>query len=242
MTPFKTNIDAIKQLSTAGAVSIHVPTLGRAVKFKQITTKQQKDIVKTAIDKIAPGLSFYNAVNTVVRENNIENAVINTVDRLFIISALRAACLASEVKTKNSTVNLSQLVATPYNINPDSLTKTITVGNVTIKCTSPSLEYDTDMTAECIRKIGEESTVVALGETFISEIVKFIETIGIDGNVITMSEYTPNQRFQLVESLPAGINNEILTFINTIKELESAFVIVDGKRESLDIDQAFFTV
>ena len=46
---------------------IYVPSINRKVKFKGLTTKQQKDAVKTALEKAFSGISFALLANAVIK-------------------------------------------------------------------------------------------------------------------------------------------------------------------------------
>jgi len=54
MENFDKTLDALSSLNKE--YNIFVPSLNRQVKFRGLTTKQQKDVVKSALDKNVAGI------------------------------------------------------------------------------------------------------------------------------------------------------------------------------------------
>ena len=75
--------------SLSKSFEIFVPSLNRKVKFKGLNTKQQKDAVKSALEKATAGVSFSLRLNYILRENIKEPADLSLYDRRYIWVFLR---------------------------------------------------------------------------------------------------------------------------------------------------------
>jgi len=91
------SLDSLKK-----EVEIFVPSLGRKVKFSGLTTKQQKDAVKTALEKSFAGISFALLANSIIKENSSEKIEILTTDRSYLLVSLRRTSLHKLYKKDNN--------------------------------------------------------------------------------------------------------------------------------------------
>ena len=70
MDNFTSALSSLENLTKS--FDVFVPSLNKKVKFKGLTTKQQKEAVKTALDKNITGITFSNLLNQVIKENSLE--------------------------------------------------------------------------------------------------------------------------------------------------------------------------
>ena len=66
MEKLSTALNSLDSLTKS--YEIFVPSLNRKVKFKGLNTKQQKDAVKSALEKTSAGLSFSLLLNSILKE------------------------------------------------------------------------------------------------------------------------------------------------------------------------------
>ena len=100
-------LDELERLNQTTTTPVYVPTLDAVIDFKEITIKQQKDIITSALDALLTNTVFNNTVNNIVKNNiitepeHIQN--LTTVDRLPIIISLRKQSLGADVLIKTDT-------------------------------------------------------------------------------------------------------------------------------------------
>ena len=236
---FTTILGGIKQVTEQDLVDIYLPTHDKSVKFKKITVRQQKDIVKTAMDKVSPGLLLHQALNEILATNLVDATVqLSTADRFYTLVALRAASIGDTYQEK---VSLTEMLKKKIHIPATELQHTVKEGVVTVECKVPSLSYDSQITADCIEKIQDANLVGAFGDVFIGEVIKYVDSLTVNSATIKLAECTFTQKYQLIESLPASINNQVLVFANKVKAAETKFCTVNDVAVNVNIDQAFFT-
>ena len=77
-----------------------------------------------------------------------------------------------------------------------------------------------------------------VGLLYIVELIKYINSLEIDDQVLDMSEIRINERVKLVEKLPLNVYSELSKFIEAINIYNNSLLTV-GEIE-LDIDSEFF--
>jgi len=244
--------DALSSLdSLQKHFEIFVPSLGRKVKFKGLTTKQQKDAVKTALDKTFSGISFALLINSILNENSLEKINFLISDRNYLLVSLRALSLSKVYKSGDKEIDLSFLLNYNTPTQKSDTTAEITDDNVSLKLSIPTINKDTQINIETKKKLqplpdDDALTKEAIGEIYINEIVKYIDSININnnGNIVELNfeNLTIQQKIQIVEKLPLTLNNKIIDFINNCKTLEKKYFELDGNTVNVSIDQALFTV
>lgn len=230
---------------------IFVPSLNKKVKFKGLTTKQQKEAVKAALDKSLAGLTFSNLANSIIIDNSVEKNNFLLVDRSYILVALRALSLSNALSSEDGSVDISFI--TDVNIPvPQELKSVEIVDNSTkILCSIPTLTKDTFVNNETKKKIqplpeNDDLPREAVGEMFVNELIKYIDKIIVnDGNQpveVSFNDISFAQRVQITEKLPLTINSKIVNYINDVKLFEKKYFSNNGKEVSIDIDPSLFTV
>lgn len=249
MDNFNSAITSLDSLTKT--FDVFVPSLNKKIKFKGLTTKQQKDAVKTALDKNVTGITFSNLLNKIILENSTEKSSFLLIDRSYIILSLRVQSLSNTLQTEEGNVDLSFVpnnnIALPENLKKHEIVE----GNIKLNVSIPSLEKDTFVNNETRKKLApipdnDDFAKESIGEVFINELIKYIDVVTINEGpqpiVITLNELTFDQKVQLVEKLPLNINSKLVDFINSVKTFERKYVTDNGKEIELDIDPTLFTV
>lgn len=230
---------------------IYVPSLNRKVKFKGFTTKQQKDAVKSALEKASTGLSFTLLLNSVLKENCQEQIEFLLADRGYIAVCLRALSLSSYINKENEKIDISFIVNNNLSI-PDTLkTSELVDDNVKLDVSIPTLTLDSTVNVETQKKLApisnnEELTKEAIGEIYINELVKYVNKITINnsGNLveINFNELTTPQKVQVIERLPLSSNVKLIDYINSVKAFERKLFTNNSQEVEIGIDPSLFTV
>jgi len=232
-------------------LELFVPSLGKKVKFKGLTTKQQKDAVKSALEKVFSGISFSLLVNSIINENSFEKVEFLTCDRSYLLVALRAASLQKLYKKDDKEIDLSFVLSNNFSVPSALKTAEITDDNIKVKLSIPTLARDTAINIETKKKIAplpddDNLAKEAVGEIYINELAKYIDVVSITsaGNVIDLEfdKLFLSQKIQVIEKLPLSINNKLIDFINEAKAFEKKYFERDGVSVDIDIDQTLFTV
>lgn len=230
---------------------IFVPSLNKKIQFKGLTTKQQKDAVKAALDKSLAGLTFANLTNSIITENALEKANFILLDRSYILVALRALSLSAQVPTEEGSIDISFITSVNVPVPEGLLTREISDGNIKVICSVPTLSKDTFINNETKKKLqplpeNDDLPKEAVGEMFINELIKYIDKVILnDGNQpveVVFNDLPFNQRAQITEKLPLSINSLLVQFINDVKLFEKKYFVNNGKEVDIDVDPSLFTV
>jgi hypothetical protein len=243
--------DILKQLETLNAsagISVYIPSLKKAVRFKNLNLKQQKDLLKSSIDDTLTKLSFTTKFYNIIQENAIDILDINklyTFDRSAIALSLRANGLSS---TYNG-INLNDVIAQTQTIviSPESLGTTLNVQDLTVNLEAPTLGVDRDInltTTAKLKNVSDKDVKTLVGELFVHEIVKFIKTITFKTEsgeqVVNFSELKVDDKITVTEQLPSTVTGKILDYIKSYRTFESKFVTLN--ETSVEVDSSFFSV
>ena len=240
------SLDSLKK-----EVEIFVPSLGRKVKFSGLTTKQQKDAVKTALEKSFAGISFALLANSIIKENSSEKIEFLTTDRSYLLVALRATSLHKLYKKDNNETDLSFILNNNIPYPSELKTCEIVDNNVKIIASVPTFTRDTSINLETKKKISplpddDNLAREAVGEIYINELAKYIDSVSINTgtNLVELKFDTLSlaQKIQVLEKLPLHVNNKLIDFINNAKAYEKKYFEKDGVSVDIDIDQTLFTV
>lgn len=249
MEKFTSALNTLDSLSKS--FEIFVPSLNRKVKFKGLNTKQQKDAVKSALEKATAGVSFSLLLNSILRENIQEPADLLLSDRSYIAVCLRVLSLSSTYKKEDEIINLDFVLNNNIPLPAELKIAEIIVDNIKITASIPSLNRDNSINIESKKKLAplpdnDDLPKEAVGELYINELTKYIDKIDINnnGNVISIifDELNLAQKTQLVEKLPLTINTKLIEFINSAKLFEKGYFTNNGKEVDINIDPSLFTV
>ena len=110
MTDYTTALKTINEVKTAFTYPIFVPSLGREIRFMQMTTAQQKAFIKISmLNTSAQGAAFSTAAYSLIRETCAEDI---DIDKLTILDRL-VICLMIRIMSVGNTLAVS--------VGPDNL-------------------------------------------------------------------------------------------------------------------------
>jgi hypothetical protein len=108
---------------------------------------------------------------------------------------------------------------------------------VTIKLQVPSLKLDTHVNNAIITKLKSNQNVEvgeAVGSLYVHEIVKFVSSVTVAGDVVDFAKSSVKDCMQVVESLPAKLLTEIVDFIQQFRDKETEFLTINDTAVTLD--------
>ena len=227
-------ISDLRDLANKETVSIIVPSINKPVKFKPLSVKQQKDALKASLAGVHGTLLFFNTINTILEENSEDNIDFTIQDRAYIIIQLRNNALGSMYvkggKTYDLTNSFVQLPKAP-NLN-------IEYKGIRVKLSTPTLKIDTAINQKCAQEIKNkqaEEIADVVDIMYAYEILKFVESVEFNDEVIEFNALSLKSKKEVVEVLPLALNKEILTAITNIKNYDDNYLKVQGDDLTLDV-------
>jgi hypothetical protein len=262
-------LNIINKTNEQFAFDVWVPSLNKDVPFREITTGQQKTIVKTIVDSPTMNSNFITVTNNIIKNNcaDPEIAVDNLtiIDKLFILMKMRAVCIDKnlEIEKGKSIIDLDGVIeSAKKNINipnPMSISNDvykIYIGIPTIKNEKLIEEDLHDRTKDTLASLTSTTNSMAqlgalISDTYTSEIVKYVEMVEILNNnepiCINFNDVKISDRIKIIETIPVMLVNKIIEFIQRVKvETDKILTvkIINGtevKEEVVSIDTGFFT-
>lgn len=233
-------LDAIKNVQDKNVYPVFIPSLQKSVMFKELTTKQEKMLVKTIVDSPVYNSEFIFAIREIIKENCAEELDVNSltlIDKTAICLTMRMKSIGDEFtftfkntgKSKN--IKISEYI-TNYNTIKIPEDKIVGTDDVKIVCGYPTISTEYELEKEFrantqsleINNIEDART--AIGNVFTNELVKYIKKITIyrSGKAmeLNMDDYTFANRITILEEIGNSVSNQIVSYIeecnNLIKE------------------------
>jgi len=249
-------LDKIKQIAVTNKVNTYARSANSDVSFLPLTIKQQKNIIKTALDVVLSPITFSITTTEIIKENIQSKTNLSIIDKPLILLALRTNSLGSSYVIdgeEKDIVDLAECLKKRDAVNIADLAETLTFDNLEITTKVPSLEEDYRVNLDCkrvldSRKSNDNDKVKDLiGEVYVYEIIKFIDNIKvtIDNKTdeIKFNILSINQKVETVESLPMAVTTKLIQSIANIRKVESEplKVLVGDKEVTINLDTSFFT-
>ena len=242
-------LNSLDQANNQNQKPIFVPTLNRKVNFKLLTAAQHKSILTTIMDQSNAGISLSLLLNQIIKDNICEKVLISSLDRIYILIALRAYSLSSTYERNNNTIDLHHLLLNevPLHVAPVQIKE----DKFTIHISAPSILKDSQINRESKRRLEDNKSSdniskIALDEIYTNEFVKYIDSIDFESETgissVEFTDLTHSQKRSVVDKLAATTETKLLTEINKYKEQSEQFLKIDNVKIEVSIDQAFFTI
>jgi hypothetical protein len=266
MQPEINNIlSALKELDQNTGFNVFIPSLQKEIKYKQLTTEQLKNLLKTVVDSPIYNSQFITTFNKIIKDNcltenvNIKNFTIY--DKILILFKMRIESISNEFKIiftedeiKENNLDYSQKI---INLNEhlnsflqkqyNFPSEIIENDSYSLICELPTIETENKLESELHKNIkievqNPEELREIVGETFINELTKFISKLTVGTNALDLLTLDFKNRIKVVEQLPTYTINGVLKFIENyrqkVKELTT--VNINGLEKDLPIDATLF--
>lgn len=242
---FNDFIGKLNEINNNNLISIHVPSAGREIKFKQLSVKQQKDLIKTSLDGKYSGLAFSNVLSDIILENSTEKHSFLVTDKFPIILALRKCSYGPKFVEKDGEsekeFDLNKILTKELKFSEEFSVALGYENQIVVYADVVPLDLDkrvNDHQINLMKKNKDEDISESIGDIFILELVKFITKIIIGDNSVDFSQISIKERISIVEKLPVPLNNLILDYIQSFRKPEIEYLTVDGN--TLPIDARLF--
>ena len=229
-------------------------TDGKAYKFRQLTTNQLKELVKTVVDSPLTQSVFNTTLSKIMKDSLVGEGSFNVIDRLLFAVETRIQSLSPSVTItqdeKSITINLIEVRDKLIKAIVDSaaLLEDSTFETAQLKLTFgvPSVKTETQLNEELYKNVDinvqtPEELRKILGDAFINEIAKAIKTIEVTGKSIDLSSVNFKSRLKTVEALPASSIQKVIEYIEKHKKaIEDSLIVSEGV--SVPIDGSLFSL
>ena len=222
---------ALNNLSEKNSVEVFLPAVQRTVKFKPFSAKQQKSFYNCIKDNILFNTKFTLTSYTIIKDNCLEQEVVDKltiIDRVIILLALRRASLGSKLNVTGYDITLDDCLQQVTNITVPA-NKTVTIENIQIEISVPLATEQYLMEKQLRENLQSESRTIheAAGDLILNGICLYIKKLWINGVALNYEELLYKDRLTVIESLPANTLLEIQEYasivtntINSILEVE----------------------
>lgn len=251
MSNFNDIVSILDSLNQESALSFYLPSLKREVKFKSISTGQQKTLLKASVDNPVFQTRFIIAVYNIIIENCQEKEIVNSLNIIDVLSILlqyRVSLYGSKFIVKNNDKNIHVELQTCI----DRI-KTITLpeagkfedGPISIVVGLPTLLDQYQLEKQVREKSLSDKDLINLnninigdtiGDAFIGEVSKYIKDITIvkEGNPYSLNykDLSFNKKFAVLEKIPTATVKQLLTYIVKVTALQREITQVEGLEEN----------
>lgn len=230
-------LNKLQEYNNSNLVEAYVPSIQGVLKFRQLSVKQQKDLIKTALDGVMSGLTLNNIINNIVVNNSVTKHNFLVTDKLPIIMALRVAAMGSKYINENEVeLDLSSIINNSLTFTADNTTVIEHEGVIKVSVAVPSIADDIKINEthhnELKKKESEASDL--LGSFYVYEIAKFIQSVEIGDDIIDFHKLKLSEKVQIVESLSAKLNSKIIEFIQQFRQAENTYMTIDDVQVGVD--------
>ena len=209
---------------------VFLPSFKQEVTARQITLKQQKDIISTAVNGVLGALQFSKAVNELIIEN-VDSDTLFTYDRVPALLALRVESLGDKIKLDNGDiVSLKDSLERAKDVPKFKFIKKVKIGALKVELRIPSLQEENVILKRCIQEIDNlksEDLSKAMGLIYIFELIKTIKSVEVEEEVVDFNELKVVDRVKIVEQLPLELYDDITSFLTPIVKFEENILTVN---------------
>lgn len=230
-------------------------TDGNSYSFRQLTTAQLKELIKTIVDSPLTQAQFNRTCSRIMEQSLVSGPLkdLNIVDRLLFVLETRIQSLSPSVtisrgdeKIEVDIQKLKNELEQKVSENSDKFKEfVIEQGDLKISCGVPLISVDDQLGEEIYKNFQIDIQNVdelrkLIGEAFINEIAKSIKSVTIKDKTVNLSEKVFTDRLKIVELLPASAINKVVQYVEGYKSLVDGVFVVEGT--PLVIDGSLFTL
>jgi hypothetical protein len=261
---FNEILKSLTEISNSFNVSIYIPSLKQTVDFKELNTKQQKELLETVTDTSIYKTKFAQTFLQIIKENLISNDInideLTIYDKIFIGLFLRSKIsntlnfIFKEEPLYSESVELKPIIDECVKYTHPQLDKiTIVKDGVTIgvELKIPTIVLESKYEAELsktYKKIDDVKSVNDMGsllsDAFVGEVSKYISKISFDDKIVELENLTINQRIRLTELLTADLTQKVLQKIADWKTELDEYLTISSKegeyKKAITIDNLLF--
>ena len=228
ITNFNEAVNILDNLSKESFTSeVWIPSLEKFIKIQEITAKQQKSLIESAIDLVSSKQTFSKFFYEIVLQNCIEKDLVKSftiADKFSIAFYLRQQIsddinvIFQENPEVKSSIEISKIIEKILQYKhpkPEIMLFSKNNVNIEIEMSMPIFSeessFDSYIYGKDLNKkdqIQEIKNIIT--DAFIGEVAKFIKEIKINDNSMNYNILHIPQKIQFVEKLPASLIKNVL--------------------------------
>lgn len=222
-------------------MSVWVPSLNKQVQFKPLTVKQQTDIIAGVLTSTKQQniYAYQNIVDQIILDNcdAPEKNNLAAIDRNSILVQIRMFTMGDTMEIQGVTHNLKKHVDTYENlfIDEEMLRASIDYQDIVVHVQAPTLVHEHLVNTDVPSVFNNTIDRDAVGKVFLIELAKYITRVEFDGNTIDFTELTLKQKTQICEMLPMKLSQQVVEFVESIREIEQPFLNIVSDQDIVEI-------
>ncbi len=235
-------ISKLQEINNSSKISVYIPSAKKELQFKQLSVKQQKDLMKTGLDGQLSGLSISNIIKDVIIQNSLEKHDFLATDKIPIILSLRKQSFGEKFTfsdgDKEHTLNLNDILGRKLIFSSEmSATIEDKENKLSVELEVPSLLDDDKFNSYIYSELKRKKDVElsdTVGIVYVGEIAKFLKKVILGDLELDLSNTSPKDKISVVENFPVTFNNKILKFIESLRKDEMEYATVNGVTIAID--------
>lgn len=229
-------LNKLKEINNSNLVSVFVPSAKKEMSFRPLSVKQQKDLIKSGLDGALAGVTISNIINDIIISNSTQKYKFLATDKFPIILSLRNQSFGNifvlKEDDKQTVFDLNDILSKKLIYSyPEKVSFNLDDTEISISLDLVSLEDDTkinNVQIEKSKKNKDENISDTVGSLFIYEIVKFVSAVTVDKEELDLLSLPIKDRLNVIENLPAVLNNQILDYIQKFRKEEAEYITTDA--------------
>ena len=239
----KSFLNKLKDLNDSNTVTVKVPSTGKDVEFKLASVIQQKDLIRTAFDGLDGVITRAVAINKIITDNANSEEAILTINVPGIMIALRKASIGSKIKVKEEDYDLDKVQ--PIKKSDVKLKQTVEHDDIKVDLKVPTLAIDSEVAKKLAKEFAKFETMDDKLKQSIDIVVsyesaKYVDAITVGEEVIKFADISVHERKDIINHLPLTLNNKIVDYIGSIKEVVDKALTV-AEEVVVEIDASFLS-
>jgi hypothetical protein len=260
---FKNALEVLDQISEVFKVDVWIPSTQSYLQFKEIDTKQQKEMLSSAMDNSVYNTTFINVFYDILKQNLLEKDK-TIIDNLTIHDkASIAIYLKNQISKElnvifddkngiSKKINLNDIVEkfknykTPKNELIKVTNKNVSLAvEVSLPLILVEIEHDKLMSKN-YKKANQvktnEDVKNIISDAFVVETSKYIKKIWINDNEVELNVQKLEQKIKIIEKLPSVLIQKVLDQISKWKKELDDILIVEHEdyKKVIGIDSLLF--
>ena len=236
-------LNKLKDINEANTVTVKVPSLEKNIDLKLISVSQQKDMLRTAFDGVDGIIARSVVSNKIITDNIVGEDELLTIDKPAIFIALRTESLGTAITVKGVEYDLTNV--TPIKKSDVKLKHTVTHDDIKVDLAVPTLAIDSEVSAKLAKEIAKVETTddkikAGIDIVISHESAKYIDKVTVGEDTIMFAEISVHERVDIVNNLPLSLNNDIVSYIGSIKEATDKAMTV-AEEVVVEIDASFLS-
>ena len=250
---FNSILDKLKTISQDKLNTVYIPSLDNTVQFIPFNIKQQKDVLNTISDDNTSPISFSIVMLESILSNLVTKQSLRSRDKNAILLQMREQSISPTVIGTDSDGNkidikISDIVKVIKDNNVVLDSGEVTYDAITIKLSSPFIEKEIHINKQIKNFIGngkDDKVKTLVGEIYLAELIKFIDTITITENGIAsdigFNTCSLHDKISIISIFNSEISKKIISFVTQVRDFEKLGekYTLDGVEYVIDLETSF---